>query len=105
MRMAVHFDVNWQPNGYTSREGSLTLGLGIMTFMLLVFTIVGHIVIWQKPGAALPMLVVFYLSLGILWYVNHWIVVRNLNPQPVHSELVDPISPAMSDSDSEETFN
>ena len=29
-RMAVHFDANWQPNGYTSREGALMLGLGIM---------------------------------------------------------------------------
>ena len=27
-RMAVHFDANWQPNGYTSREGALELGLG-----------------------------------------------------------------------------
>ena len=36
-RMAVHFDANWQPNGYTSREGALMLGLGIMAFMLVCF--------------------------------------------------------------------
>jgi len=29
-RMAVHFDANWQPNGYTSREGSLMLALGML---------------------------------------------------------------------------
>ena len=40
-RMAVHFDANWQPNGYTSREGSLMLGLGIMAFLLVVFTVAG----------------------------------------------------------------
>ena len=39
LRMAVHFDANWQPNGYTSREGALMLGLGIMAVMLLFFTI------------------------------------------------------------------
>ena len=38
-RMAVHFNANWQPNGYTSRGGSLMLGLGIMAVMLVVFTI------------------------------------------------------------------
>ena len=26
MRMAVHFDANWQPNGYTSREGAADAG-------------------------------------------------------------------------------
>jgi uncharacterized membrane protein len=29
-RMAVHFDANFQPNGYTSKEGAVELGLGIM---------------------------------------------------------------------------
>jgi len=59
MRMAVHFDVNWQPNGYTSREGALMLGFGIMVVMLLLFTVAGLIVRAQKPAAAWPMLVVF----------------------------------------------
>jgi len=36
-RMAVHFDANWQPNGYTSREGAVMLGLGIMAVMLVLF--------------------------------------------------------------------
>ncbi len=31
LRMAVHFDTNWRPNGYTTREESVMLGLGIMT--------------------------------------------------------------------------
>lgn len=97
VRMAVHFDANWQPNGYSSREGALTLGLGIMAFVLLVFTITALILNSQKPTAAWPMLAVFYLALGILWYANNWIVQRNLNEQPVHSEWMDPSSPAIQD--------
>jgi len=99
LRMAVHFDANWQPNGYTSREGSLMLALGIITFMLVVFTVAGHVVRAQKPGSAWPILIVFYVSLSILWFANNWIVVRNLNAQPAHSELVGPNSPASRNSD------
>src|SRR3954464_14778001 len=66
-RMAVHFGAGWQPNGYTSREGSLMLALGISAFMLLSFTLAAHIVRAQKPSSAWPVLVVFYLALGLLW--------------------------------------
>jgi hypothetical protein len=97
-RMAVHFDANWQPNGYTSREGSLLLALCILTFMLLVFTIAAYIVQAQKPSAAWPILLVFYAAIGALWFVNNWIVERNLQAQLAHSELVGSISPATSDS-------
>ena len=64
MRMAVHFDANWQPNGYTSREGALELGLGIMVFMLVLFTVGLLIAHALKPAASWPMLVVFYVVLG-----------------------------------------
>ncbi len=97
-RMAVHFDADWRPNGYTSREGALELGLGIMTVMLVLFTVAALIAHAMKPGAAWPMLVVFYVVLGFSWYGNYSIVKFNLNAQPAHSELVGPNSPAMSDS-------
>ncbi len=97
-RIAVHFDANWQPNGYTSREGSLMLAMGIMTFMVLIFTISALIARAQKPSASVPMLIVFYLALTALWLANNWIVQRNLNAQPAHSELVGSSSPATSDS-------
>ncbi|MGA9977181.1 MAG: DUF1648 domain-containing protein [Candidatus Sulfotelmatobacter sp.] len=98
LQMAVHFDANWQPNGYTSREGSLMLGLGIMVFMLVVFTIAGLIVRAQKPSASWPMLVIFYVGIGLLWFVNNSIVEWNLNPPPAHSELMGTSSPAVRDS-------
>jgi hypothetical protein len=87
MRMAVHFDANWQTNGYTSREGALMLGLGIMVVMLILFP--------QEPSASWPM---FYVVLGFLWFGNNSIVEWNLNPPPSHSELMGANSPAARDS-------
>jgi uncharacterized membrane protein len=96
-RMAVHFDANWQPNGFTSREGALKLGLGIMVVMLVVFTIATLAVRAQKPGASWPLLILSYVVLSFVWYGNHSIVEFNRNP-PAHSELVGSSSPAVCDS-------
>jgi len=98
MRMAVHFDANWRPNGYTSREGAVMLGLGIMAVLLVLFTVGALIAHALKPVAAWPMLLGFYVVLGFLWFGNNSIVEWNLNPPPAHSELVGPNSPAARDS-------
>ena len=98
-RMAVHFDANWQPNGYTSRQGSLMLGLGIMAVMLVLFTVAALIARVLKPSASWPVLLVSYVVLGFCWYGNHSIVNFNLNARPAHSELVGPHSPATRNSD------
>ena len=97
LRMAVHFDANWNPNGYTSRQGSLILALGMLAAMQVLFTIAFFIVRAQKPAALWPMLAFAYLFLGFFWYANHWIVEFNLHP-PAHSELVGPGSPVACDS-------
>ena len=65
-RMAVHFDANWQPNGYTSREGALELGLGIMAVMLVMFTLATLIIHALKPAAGLPAVLIAYVVAGIL---------------------------------------
>ena len=88
-RMAVHFDANWQPNGYTSREGALMLGLGIMAVMLVIFTVGGFVLRAAKSSPAWPMLAVFYVVLGFICYANYSIVRFNLNllaphPPPVN---------------------
>ena len=88
-RMAVHFDANFQPNGYTSRAASAELGLGIMAVLLLLFTIAGLIMHAMKPAAAWPMLLTFYVAVIILWYVNDSVLRFNLNrlaphPPPVN---------------------
>lgn len=96
-RMAVHFDANWRPNGFTSREGALQMGLGILLVMLVVFTIMTLVVFYLKPAAGLGALIAEYVALGFCWYGNYSIVEFNLKT-PAHSELVGPNSPALSDS-------
>ncbi len=84
LRMAVHFDANWQPNGYTSRQGSLMLALGMLAAMQVLFTITLLIVRSQKPSALWPMLLFSYVFLGFFWFANNWVVESNLPkpPQP-----------------------
>jgi uncharacterized membrane protein len=86
--VAVHFDANWQPNGWTSREGALLLALGIIAFMLVLFTIASYAVRANKPNSAWPLMVVFHLTLTALCLVNDWIVQRNFNGQSSQSELL-----------------
>ncbi len=83
MRVAVHFDASWQPNGWTSREGARMLALGITVFLLAVFTIAGY-AMRRPPVSALSrwtMVVVFYIVLSLVYFVNKWIVERNFNGQ------------------------
>ncbi len=87
VRMAVHFDANWQPNGFTSREGALELGLGIMTAMLVLFTVITFALRALKPQSAWPALVIACVVIGACWYGNHSIIAFNLNPQ-ARSELL-----------------
>jgi hypothetical protein len=87
VRMAVHFDANWQPNGFTSRQGALELGLGIMAVMLVLFTVGAFAARALKQSAAWPLLVVFYVVLGFIWYGNHAIIQFNLKAQSPQAEL------------------
>ena len=96
-RMAVHFDANWRPNGFTSREGAFQMGLGIMLVMLVIFTVATLVVVYMKPAAGLGALIVAYVALGFCWYGNYSIVEFNLK-SPAHSELVGPRLPALSNS-------
>jgi hypothetical protein len=98
-RMAIHFDANWQPNGFATRERALQLGLGILIVMLVVFTVATLAVLYLKPLAVAPVLLISYVVVGFCWYGNYSIVKFNLNAQAAHSELVGTISPARSDSE------
>jgi Protein of unknown function (DUF1648) len=87
-RMAVHFDANWQPNGYTSRDGALQLGIGILAVMLVLFTVTTLIIDALKPQAFWPALVIAYFVLGVCSYGNYSIVNFNLQAKLVRSEMV-----------------
>src|SRR5258708_31203014 len=71
-RMAVHFDANWQPNGWTSREGSRTLALGMTAFLLVIFTISAYAA--RRMGtpnlSQWALIAIFYVVLGVVYYVN-----------------------------------
>lgn len=87
LRMAVHFDANWNPNGYTSREGALMLAMGIMAVMLIVCTVGAYAVRALKQNAAWGVLFVLYVALGFCWYGSNLIVDYNLksNAEAPHS--------------------
>ena len=87
-RMAVYFGASGQPNGYTSREGAVQLGLEILLVMLVLFTVTTLIIDTLKPQAFWPALVIAYLVLGICSYANYSIVNFNLQARLVRSEMV-----------------
>lgn len=84
MRIAVHFNANWQPNGWTTREGSRMLALGMTAFLLVVFTVSSFAA--RRMGASnlsqWALVGVFYVVLGVVYCVNSWIVERNLHQAP-----------------------
>jgi hypothetical protein len=88
VRMAVHFDANWNPNGFTSREGAEHLGLGVLATMLILFTIGAFAVRALRPKAAWPQLVIFYAVLGLVWYGNHSVIAFNLKSSSPHVEVM-----------------
>ena len=81
MRIAVHFDANWQPNGWTSREASRTLALGMTAFLLVVFTVAIYAMLRTATSnlSRWALVAIFYLALGVVYRVNSWIVDRNLS--------------------------
>jgi hypothetical protein len=87
-RVAVHFDINWQPNGWTSREGALMLAVGVTAFILVIFTIACYAAL-RAGSSSLSrwaMAVIFYVVLGLVYHINGWIVDRNLNGKQAAAE-------------------
>ena len=83
LRMATHFGINGQPNGWMPRETAFYFALGITTFMLAVFTVVFYFVYKTRvPDAvAWALLGFFYLVIGFVYAGNSSVVQYNLNGQ------------------------
>jgi len=64
-RMAVHFDANWNPNGWTTREGSFDFSVLVVLFMLVVFTVISFLV-RRSPG---PRAATELMSWGLLVFL------------------------------------
>jgi Domain of unknown function (DUF1648) len=94
-RMAVHFDANWQPNGWTSRQGALELALGVTAFLLLSFTVGGYVVrAAAKPTlTAWVAMAIFYVVLAFVCLVNRWVVEFNLIAPASHAAVVRVVGP------------
>jgi hypothetical protein len=85
MRVATHFDFNWQPNGWMSREVALGFALGVTAFVLVVFTAVSVVVQKQKvTGAASWAPLAFsYIVVGFVFVVNSKVVSYNLGERSI----------------------
>src|SRR5258708_2501726 len=82
-RMATHFGVSGQPNGWMSRETSLIFAMVVTTLVLVGFT-------WaltrvREPDAlAWSLLAMLYVVVGALFSVNVAVLNYNLYGRPLH---------------------
>jgi hypothetical protein len=85
LRMATHFDINWKPNGWMTREVSLRFALGITAFLLVVFTGVMSAIQKRKVSGTFSWVLLgfFYLILGIAYFANSSVLEYNLNGQRI----------------------
>ena len=58
------------------------LALGMTAFLLVVFTIASYAARRTAPSSPVTwaLVAIFYVVLGVVYYVNAWIVERNLQP-------------------------
>jgi|ERR1700679_709005 amino acid transporter len=92
MRMAVHFNANWQPDGWASRDNFWVPAIGVIVFLLVVFTIAAYAVrAAGKPAlTAWILLGFFYLSIGFVSYLGNRVIEYNLNQPVQHASVMRP---------------
>jgi len=82
-RMAIHFGVNGQPNGWAPRETAMWFMLGLVTGMLVTATIV--LLRVRKPdGLAYALLGLFYVIMIMLYRVSAGMIAYNVNGSPLN---------------------
>jgi len=84
LRMATHFGVNGQPNGWMPREQAFYLVLCLTAFVVAVFTVVSYAAHKTHVPDALSwsLLVFFYLIIGFVYAGNSGVIEYNLTGQP-----------------------
>src|SRR5438270_7624771 len=84
-RMVTHFNAAGQPNGWMPRENSLWFMLGILCFVLAIFTLIVYLAHKSGPKAiAWPMLGFSYFVVGVIAMANEAVLNYNLSGQPIH---------------------
>src|ERR1700757_1900235 len=83
--MATHFAANGQANGWMTREAALYFVLGLLTFLLLIFTAIMYVALKQHNPSVFNagLLAFFYFILGVIFYGNHSVIEYNLTRRPV----------------------
>jgi Domain of unknown function (DUF1648) len=89
LRMATHFNVNGQPNGWMPRESAFYTALGITAGMVAVFTAVSYVAHkTHAPDAfSWSLLGFFYLVTGFVNAANSGVVQYNLDGQPMQIDF------------------
>ncbi len=83
LRMATHFNLNGQPNGWMPRETALYFALGVTALVVVVFTVIAYVA--HKTHApdllSWSLLGFFYLVIGFVYAGNSGVVQYNLDKQ------------------------
>ncbi|HWZ83827.1 MAG TPA: DUF1648 domain-containing protein [Terriglobales bacterium] len=84
-RMATHFNAAGQPNGWMSREVSVEFGIGIMAFLLVIFTpILWAISRRHVDKFAWAFLAFCAVITGVVAFGNQEVINYNLSGTPIH---------------------
>ena len=82
-RMATHFGVSGQPNGWMPRETSLIFLVALTFLLLLAFT--SALTRVRKPDAlAWSLLAMLYLVIGVLFSINNGLLNYNISGAPLN---------------------
>ena len=89
LRMASHFDINGQPNGWMPRERAFYLVLGVTALIVVVFSLISHVAHkTHVPDAfSWALLGFFYLVLGFVYAGNSSVIQYNLGGQHVEMDF------------------
>jgi hypothetical protein len=83
--MATHFDAANHPNGWMTREASLWFAVGLMAFLLTIFTVVLYVAQrYPLRPSSWALLAFFYLVVGLIFYVENGVIDYNLHGQPIN---------------------
>jgi hypothetical protein len=89
LRMATHFNLNGQPNGWMPRETAFYFALGVTALVVVVFTVISYVA--HKTHApdllSWSLLGFFYLIIGFVYAGNSGVVQYNLNGQRVEIDF------------------
>ena len=89
LRMATHFNAQWQPNGWMSRESAVAFALGTTALMLVVFTAILVVIYRQKSINAFSWatLAFAYFMIAFLYIINGKVAGYNVRRESAAPDL------------------